>query len=88
MATISNPEAANRRARVIASDILTYNPEKAVKGIEDDNLFDILAEMIDEGHEHYKAEVAPELYDSTNFYYRAIVDVLLGYQAHVKSKIW
>ncbi len=34
------------------------------------------------------ARLAPDLYGRTNFYERAIVDVILKSKGHVKSKIW
>ena len=36
----------------------------------------------------YKSRVSPEMFDSTNFYYRAIVDVLVKGKGHIRSKIW
>ena len=44
---IETPEAANRLARAIASDISLYNEEKIKKGIEDDTFFQVIAEEID-----------------------------------------
>jgi hypothetical protein len=79
---------AIRWARAIASDISIYNEQKIIKGIEQDNLFDVLKEELDEGREHYKGRVSSELYSSTNFYDRAIVDIILRSKAHIKSKIW
>lgn len=79
---------AVRWARAIASDISIYNEQKIIKGIEQDNLFDVLKEELDEGREHYKGRVSPEIYASANFYDRAIVDIILRSKAHIKSKIW
>lgn len=79
---------AMRLARAIASDISLYNEQKIVKGIEQDNLFDVLKDEIEEGRELYKSRVTKELFTSTNFYERAIIDIVLRSKAHVKSKIW
>jgi hypothetical protein len=79
---------AMRLARAIASDISLYNEQKIVKGIEQDNLFDVLKDEIEEGRELYKSRVSSELYTATNFYDRAIVDIVIRSKAHVKSKIW
>ena len=79
---------AMRLARAIASDISLYNEQKIVKGIEQDNLFDVLKEEIEEGRELYKSRVSADLYRATNFYDRAIVDIVIRSKAHVKSKIW
>jgi hypothetical protein len=43
---------------------------------------------IEEGRELYKSRVAADLYGSTNFYDRAIVDILVRSKGHIKSKIW
>ncbi len=77
-----------RLARAICSDVSLYNEEKIVRGIEQDNFFEALKEELEEGRELYRSRVAPELYSKTNFYDRAIVDVILKSKGHVKSKIW
>jgi hypothetical protein len=85
---ITTPEAATRLARAIASDLSLYNEEKIVQGIKDDNLFDVLKEEIEEGRELYRSRVSPDLYSRTNFYERALVDIIIKSKGHVKSKIW
>lgn len=79
---------AMRRARAIASDISIYNEAKIVRGIEQDNLFEVLKDEIEEGRENFKSNVSPEIYTKTNYYDRAVVDVILKPKGHVKSKIW
>jgi len=79
---------AMRLARAIASDISLYNEQKIIKGIEQDNLFEVLKDEISEGRELYKSRVSQELYTTTNFFDRAIVDIVIRSKAHVKSKIW
>ncbi len=79
---------AIRLARAIASDISLYNEQKIIKGIEQDNLFDVLKEELEEGRELYKSRVSPELYKSTNYFDRAVVDIVIRSKAHIKSKIW
>jgi spore germination protein GerM len=88
MALIDNPDAARRLARAIASDVSLYNEEKIVQGIVGDNLFESMHAEIEEGRELYKSRVSPDLYGSTNFYDRAIVDILVRSKGHIKSKIW
>jgi hypothetical protein len=88
VALIDTPEAAMRLARAIASDISLYNEEKIVQGIQQDTLFDILKDELDEGLNLYRSRVSPQLYESTNFYNRAIVDVIVKSKGHIKSKIW
>jgi len=87
MALIETEEAARRLARAIASDLSLYNEEKIVKGIQDDELFNSLAEEIEEGRALYKSRVSADLYHK-NFYDRALVDILVKSKGHVKSKVW
>jgi hypothetical protein len=47
-----------------------------------------MKEELEEGRELYRSRVAPELFGKTNFYDRAIIDVILKAKGHVKSKIW
>lgn len=86
--TIETPEAANRLARAICSDVSLYNEAKIIQGIEQDTFFDLLRAELEEGRDLYRSRVSPELYARTNFYDRAIVDVILRAKGHVKSKIW
>src|SRR5437870_1961055 len=56
MATlIEAPEAANRLARAIASDLSLYNEAKIKEGIENDTFFTVLTEEIEEGRAHYES---------------------------------
>jgi hypothetical protein len=85
---ITTPEAATRLARAIASDLSLYNEEKIIEGIQNDSLFDVLRDEIEEGRELYRSRVSPDLFDATNYYDRAIVDIIVKSKGHVKSKIW
>ena len=85
---IDTPERAVRLARTIASDISLYNEDKIVTALVEDNLFTALADKIEEGRELYRSRVAPDLYDRTNFFERALVDILIKAKAHVRSKLW
>ena len=88
MALIEDPERARRKARAIVSDVAIYNPEKIKEGITNDNIFDVLAEEIEEGRELYKSSVTPEILEKYNFYDLALVDVLIKQSGKVKSDIW
>jgi hypothetical protein len=79
---------AMRLARAIASDISLYNEQKIVRGIEQDNLFEVLKDEIEEGRELFKSRVTQEIFTKTNFFDRAVVDVIIKPKGHVKSKIW
>jgi hypothetical protein len=87
-ALIDTPEAANRLARAIASDLSLYNEAKIKEGIENDTFFNILTDEIAEGRAHYESRVDKKLIQSTNFFDRALVDVILARKGHIKSKIW
>jgi hypothetical protein len=87
MPLIETEEAARRLARAIASDLSLYNEEKIVQGIQNDDLFGVLAEEIEEGRALYKSRVSPSLYEK-NFYDRALIDILVKSKGHVKSKVW
>jgi hypothetical protein len=86
--TIKDPEVAKRLARAIVSDIALYNKEKVEKGIKDDNIFDALKTELDEGEELYISRIDPELAKETNFYNRAIVDVMIKQCGSIESDIW
>ena len=88
MATDEEKSKAMRLARAIASDISLYNEQKIIKGIEQDNLFDVLKDELDEGRELYRSRVRPEILHKMNLFERAINDIVLRSKAHVKSKIW
>jgi hypothetical protein len=85
--TIDNPKRARQLARAIASDLTLYHEAKILEGIENDTLFDVMAEEIEEGRVLFKSRVTPDIYEQ-NIYDRAIVDVLVKSKGHVKSKIW
>ena len=87
MPLIETEEAARRLARAIASDLSLYNEEKIIQGIQQDDLFNVLSEEIEEGRALYKSRVSPELYQR-NFYDRALIDILIKSKGHIKSKIW
>ena len=87
-ALIDTPEAANRLARAIASDLSLYNEAKIKEGIENDTFFSVLQDEIAEGRAHYESRVDPKILGSSNFYDRALVDVILARKGHIKSKIW
>jgi hypothetical protein len=87
MTTIDNPDQARRLARAIISDIAIYNREKVEQGIKNDSIFDLLAEEIEEGRQHFASRVAPELAASSIFDL-ALVDVLIKRAGKIESAIW
>ncbi|HEY3447927.1 MAG TPA: hypothetical protein VGK67_16345 [Myxococcales bacterium] len=79
---------AVRLARTIASDISLYNEAKITAGIEQDNFFEALKDEIEEGRALYQSRVTSEVYTTTNFFDRAIVDVILARKGKIRSKLW
>lgn len=88
MALIDDPEAARRLSRAIVSDVALYNQAKVQEGIQNDNLFEILEEELDEGRKLYISRVSPEILEKHNFYDLAIVDVLIKQSGRIESDIW
>ena len=85
---IDAPDRARRLARTIVSDIALYNKEEIKRGIENDTLFEDLAEELERGRKLYSSRVAPELQKKTNFFNQAIVDVLVKPSGSIESDIW
>lgn len=85
---IDIPDRAARLARTIASDISLYNEEKIIRGIQNDTLFNDLHDELEEGRDLYRTRVSADLYASTNYFDRAVVDIIMRAKAHVPSKIW
>ncbi len=84
---IDKPERARQLARAISSDLSLYNEEKIVEGIQNDTLFEVMDEEIQEGRDLFRTRVTDDIY-AMNIYDRAIVDVLVKSKGHVKSSIW
>jgi hypothetical protein len=87
MALIETEEAARRLARAISSDLALYNEDKIAEGVRNDNLFDVMADEVQEGRDLYQSRVAPELL-VRNLYDGAMVDLLVRSKAHVESPMW
>lgn len=85
---IDAPDRARRLARTIVSDIALYNKEVIKRGIQNDTLFDDLAEEIERGRKLYNSRVAPAIQQSGNFFNEAIVDVLVKQSGNIESDIW
>lgn len=88
MLKYDKPERARILARTIASDLVLYNRQRIEEGIKNDNVFEVLAEEIEEGRALYESRVTPEIYQKHNLYERALVDKLLKSLSYVKSEIW
>ena len=88
MPLIEEPEKAIRLSRAIASDISLYNEEKIKEGIANDTFYDAISGELEEGRELYKSRISPALYGRTNYYDRAVIDIILRSKGHIKSKLW
>lgn len=85
---VDNPQIAFRLARAIVSDIALYNQSKVKEGIENDNIFDLLTDELQEGREHFLTRVSPEIDNRDRLFDRAIVDILIKQAGKIKSPIW
>ncbi len=77
-----------RLARAVVSDVMLYHPDEVRTGIEEDDLFDRLAEPLDEARLWFESQVVPEVAHATHAWGRALVDVLVYRSRHHKSRIW
>jgi hypothetical protein len=87
MALIDKPERARQLARAIASDLTLYHEKEIVEGLENDTLFDVMGDHIEEGRTLFKSRVVPEIFE-LGLFDRAVVDVMIKSKGHVKSRIW
>ncbi|NIQ95062.1 MAG: hypothetical protein GWN87_13275, partial [Desulfuromonadales bacterium] len=62
--------------------------DKVKEGIKNDNIFDVLAEELQEGREHFHSRVAPELDERDHLFDRAVVDVMIKQAGKIESSIW
>lgn len=81
-------ERARRLARLIVSDIIVYNQDKIVEGIKEDTLFDLLKEDIEVGRAHFERNIDPAVAEQSNYFDRALVDILVKGRGNIPSKIW
>lgn len=85
---VEDPELAFRLARAIVSDIALYNAEKVSEGVKNDNIFDLLAEELQEGRDHFAERTSAALENRDKLYDRAIVDVMIKQAGKIESSIW
>lgn len=87
MNIITNRDQAARLARAIISDVAIYNQQKVESGIKNDNIFDLLAEEIEEGRQHFLSRVAAEL-EPERMFELTLVDILIKRAGKIESSIW
>jgi len=85
---IDQVDRAERLARAIVSDVMSYNPAVVRQGIEADDIFERLRAELEEGRRYFESRVAPEVASKSNAWDRALVDVLVYRSSHVRSPIW
>ncbi|MCD6526320.1 MAG: hypothetical protein J7K75_04955 [Desulfuromonas sp.] len=85
---VEDPELAFRLARAIVSDIALYNPDKVSEGIKNDNIFELLADELQEGRDHFAERVSELLEKRDQLFDRAIVDVMIKQAGKIESSIW
>jgi hypothetical protein len=65
-----------------------YNKKKVEEALMKDTFFTDLADLFAEGREQYESQVPPDILDATNFFERAIVDVILFRKRNLNTPIW
>jgi hypothetical protein len=85
---VDNPQIAFRLARAIVSDVALYNQSKVKEGIENDTIFDLLNDELQEGREHFLTRVSAEIENRDQIYDRAMVDIMIKQAGKIKSPIW
>lgn len=88
MEKIDNIRKATQLARAIASDISIYNSSKIEQALKEDNFFTALQDELEEGRSTFEDRVSAEIYQNTNIFEKALVDILLASRAHIKTPIW
>jgi hypothetical protein len=79
---------AERLARAIVSDVMSYNPEAVRRGLEADDLFDRLAEELEEGRIYFESRTPAEVAAKSNAWGRALVDVLVYRSRWQRARFW
>lgn len=82
------PEKAMRYARYIVQDIEMYNKKKVEDALMKDSFFESLSDLFAEGREQYESQVSPGILEQTNYFDRAIVDVILYRKKTLNTPIW
>lgn len=65
-------EEARRFAKIIVSDIVLYNQDKAEKGAQDGTFYEILKDEIEEGRKYYSSKVPVAITSITHYFDEAI----------------
>jgi len=85
MNLITDESKAARLARVIMDNIAQYHPDVVKKGIQEDNIFDLLDDKIAEARMEFEKMVSPAL-DRKKLFDTALVNVLIKRAYKFKTK--
>ena len=88
MSRVDTLEKAARFAKVTASDLAIYNTEKIERGLQQDRLFQEIADDLRDAEKNWRANVAPDLVENTGLLYRAIVDRVFAHDKTFRSPIF
>ena len=86
MALIDKPERARQLGEPFRLTSPSLYEKEIIEGIENDTLFNVMHDHIEEGRTLFKSRVTPDIYE-LGLFDRAIVDVMLKSKGHVKSRI-
>ena len=76
------------RPRITSYNVCYTKLLRVKEGIKNDNLFEILAEELEEGREHFYSRVSADIADRDHLFDRAIVDVMIKQAGKIESSIW
>jgi len=71
---------AQRLARALVSDMVSYHPAKRNQGLKDGNLKEIFREEVKKSYEEYVLQVGEQLASTTTFFQDALNEILAGGQ--------
>ncbi len=89
MSKIDTQDAAQKLAQAIITRILSYNEDKIIACIENDNLFTAMKSEFEKGRDLYNSRVSEEILTTSNFFDLAIIDLIIYEKGKtIKSNIW
>ena len=71
---------AQRLARALVSDMVSYHPAKRAQGLKEGTLKAIFREEVKKSYEEYVLQVGDQLAGSTTFFQDALNEILAGGQ--------
>lgn len=86
MSFIDKPERARQLARAIASDLMVYHDKEIQESIKQDQFFEKMHDLIEEGRTLFQRRVSPEI--NPIIYDHALLDVILKAYESVECPLW